>query len=100
MYQSFADTAFRHFFAVTLLLLAVAENIFAADLTIEEGAAWADKLTTWQNEVEDYGIDGELDAAQAAALHGWNSPESQRVFSEEQSVQDSLQNASLHNMIF
>ena len=41
MYQTFADKAFRHFLAVTLLLLAGAENIFAADLTIEEAGQLA-----------------------------------------------------------
>ncbi len=41
MYQSFADKAFRHLFALTLLLLAGAENIFAADLTIEEAGQLA-----------------------------------------------------------
>jgi len=41
MYQSFADKAFHRLCAVTLLLFAGAEVIFAADLTIEEASALA-----------------------------------------------------------
>ncbi|HID61346.1 MAG TPA: SWIM zinc finger domain-containing protein, partial [Anaerolineae bacterium] len=36
---------------------AFAEAILSADLSPEERAAWAEKLTAWQSEIENYGVD-------------------------------------------
>jgi uncharacterized Zn finger protein len=52
----------------------LAEAILSADLSPEERKAWADKLTTWQNEIEGYGIDEGFDVAIAAAELGWDYP--------------------------
>jgi uncharacterized Zn finger protein len=56
-----------------------AEAILSADLSPEEREAWADKLTAWQGEVEEYGIDEGFDAAIAAAQQGWDYPPLQAV---------------------
>jgi uncharacterized Zn finger protein len=56
----------------------LAEAILSADLSREERQAWAKKLTGWQNEIEDYGVEG-FDAAIAAAEQGWDYPPLQRV---------------------
>jgi uncharacterized Zn finger protein len=49
-----------------------AEAILSADLSVEERRDWAEKLTAWQGEVEDYGIDEGFDVAIAAAVQGWD----------------------------
>jgi len=49
-----------------------AEAILSADLSPEEGAAWAEKLTAWQGEIERYGIGEGFDVAIAAATQGWD----------------------------
>ncbi len=59
------------------------EAILSADLTAAEGKVWADKLTEWQAEVGDYGIDDSFDTAQAAAIQGWDYPSLQRVLQGE-----------------
>lgn len=51
-----------------------AEAILTADLSLAERKSWADKLTAWQNEIEDYGIDEGFDVAIAAAELGWDHP--------------------------
>jgi uncharacterized Zn finger protein len=56
-----------------------AEAILSADLSPEEREGWAEKLTVWQGEIEDYGIDEGFDAAIAAAVHGWDYPPLQAV---------------------
>lgn len=56
-----------------------AEAILSADLSPEESEEWADKLTTWQAEIEDYGIDEAFDAAIGAAVQGWDYPPLQAV---------------------
>jgi uncharacterized Zn finger protein len=53
---------------------AFAEAILSADLSPEERTAWAEKLTTWQGEIEGYGIDEGFDVAIAAATQGWDYP--------------------------
>jgi uncharacterized Zn finger protein len=55
------------------------EAILSADLSAEERRAWAEKLTEWQNEVEEYGVDEAFDAAIAAAHQGWDYPPLQEV---------------------
>jgi uncharacterized Zn finger protein len=58
---------------------ALAEAILSADLSPQERSAWADELTAWQGEIEDYGIDEGFDVAIAAATHGWDYPPLQRA---------------------
>jgi uncharacterized Zn finger protein len=55
------------------------EAILAADLTAAEGRAWAERLTSWQVEVDDYGVDEAFDSAQQAALERWDDPQLQRI---------------------
>ncbi|MBI3950210.1 MAG: SWIM zinc finger domain-containing protein [Acidobacteria bacterium] len=56
-----------------------AEAILGADLSPTERKKWAERLTDWQGEVEDYGIDEAFDVAIAAATQGWDYPPLQRV---------------------
>ncbi|UCC64258.1 MAG: hypothetical protein JSV36_04170 [Anaerolineae bacterium] len=58
------------------------EAALAADLSPAEREGWAVKLTRWQDEISDYGVDNVFDAAQAALLHGWDYPPLQRVLQE------------------
>jgi uncharacterized Zn finger protein len=55
------------------------EAILSADLSPEEREEWADRLTAWQAEIEDYGIDDAFGAAIGAALQGWDYPPLQAV---------------------
>lgn len=59
------------------------EAALVADLTSGEQEEWAQKLTGWQAEIGDYGIDDVFDAAQAALLHGWDYPPLQRALQGE-----------------
>jgi uncharacterized Zn finger protein len=52
-----------------------AEVLLSTDLSQEERAGWADMLTAWQREIEDYGVDEGFDIAVAAALSGWGDLE-------------------------
>jgi uncharacterized Zn finger protein len=54
-----------------------------ADLSLDEREQWAQKLTQWQGEIGDYGLDDVFDAAQAAVLQGWDYPPLQRVLRGE-----------------
>jgi uncharacterized Zn finger protein len=56
-----------------------AEALLSADLSSSERREWADKLTAWQNEIEDYGIDEGFDVAIAAAELSWDDPPLQQV---------------------
>ncbi len=56
-----------------------AEAILSGHLSPDEREAWADKLTAWQAEIEDYGIDEAFDAAIGAAVQGWDYPPLQAV---------------------
>ncbi|MBE7557117.1 MAG: SWIM zinc finger domain-containing protein [Anaerolineales bacterium] len=56
-----------------------AEAILSADLSREERKALAKKLTRWQGEVEEYGVDEGFDVAIAAAEQGWDYPPLQKV---------------------
>lgn len=58
---------------------AFAEAILSADLSEQERAAWADKLTAWQDEIGAYGLEEEFGVAIGAAEYGWNYPPLQRV---------------------
>jgi uncharacterized Zn finger protein len=55
------------------------EAILGADLSPEEREGWADRLTAWQAEIEDYGIDDAFDVAIGAAVQGWDFPPLQAV---------------------
>ncbi len=55
------------------------EAILSADLTREEREGWADQFSAWQEELDDYGVDEAFDAAETAALDGWDYPPLQRV---------------------
>ncbi|MBO0783354.1 MAG: hypothetical protein J2P37_31460, partial [Ktedonobacteraceae bacterium] len=55
------------------------EALLSADLNRKERKAWADRLTKWQGELDQYGVDEVLDCAAAAARDGWDSPPLQRV---------------------
>jgi uncharacterized Zn finger protein len=54
-------------------------GLVADDLSPEERQRWAQKLTRWQGEVDDYGIGSAFDLAQAAILQGWDYPPLKRV---------------------
>lgn len=56
-----------------------AEAILSADLSPAERQAWADRLTGWQEEIEDYGIDEGFNVAITAARLGWDHPPLQRA---------------------
>ncbi|GIK38245.1 MAG: hypothetical protein BroJett011_20780 [Chloroflexota bacterium] len=56
-----------------------AEAILSADLSREERKALAKKLTRWQGEVEEYGVDEGFDVAIAAAEQGWDYPPLQKA---------------------
>jgi uncharacterized Zn finger protein len=55
------------------------EALLSADLSSRERKAWANKLETWQQEIDDYGVEEVLAAAHEAALQGWDDPHLQRV---------------------
>jgi len=59
------------------------EACLVADLSPSERELWANKLTRWQGEISDYGVDDVFDAAQAAVLQGWDYPPLQRVLRGE-----------------
>lgn len=59
------------------------EAYLVADLSPSERELWAQKLTRWQGEISDYGLDDVFDAAQAAVLQGWDYPPLQRVLQGE-----------------
>ncbi len=58
---------------------AFAEAILSSDLSAQERQAWAAKLTAWQAEVDDYGIDDGFDVAIAAAQLWWDDERVQQV---------------------
>jgi uncharacterized Zn finger protein len=55
------------------------EALLSADLTRQERKSWADRLTSWQEELDDYGVDEAFDMAATAALDGWDYPPLRRV---------------------
>jgi uncharacterized Zn finger protein len=58
---------------------AFAEAILSADLSKAERDAWAERLSGWQQAIDDYGFDEGFDAAIAAARLGWDYPPLQRA---------------------
>jgi len=59
------------------------EAALVADLSAAEREQWAQKLTRWQGEIGDYGVDDVFETAQAAVLQGWDYPPLQRVLQGE-----------------
>ncbi|RME88471.1 MAG: SWIM zinc finger domain-containing protein [Anaerolineae bacterium] len=59
------------------------EALLTTDLTPEERREWADRLSAWQAEIDDYGVDDVFAPAQAAALQGWDFPPLLRVLKGE-----------------
>jgi uncharacterized Zn finger protein len=59
------------------------EAVLTADLTTRERQTWAEKLTRWQREVDDYGVDEAFEAAVAAVQQGWNYQPLVRVLQGE-----------------
>jgi uncharacterized Zn finger protein len=51
---------------------AFAEAILSADSSVEERRAWEKKLTRWQHEVQEYGVDEAFGPAIGAAKFGWD----------------------------
>ncbi len=49
------------------------EALLSADLSSKERKAWANKLKTWQQEIDDYGVEEVFEAAQQAARRGDDS---------------------------
>ncbi len=66
---------------------AVAEAILTADLSEQERDDWANRLTAWQGELDDYGIEDGFNVAIAAAVQGWDYAPLQRVLQEGQITQ-------------
>jgi uncharacterized Zn finger protein len=60
-----------------------AEALLSTDLSPDERDAWDAKLTAWQAEIEEYGVDEGFDVAIAAAELGWDHPPLQRVLRGE-----------------
>src|SRR5437764_1425820 len=57
----------------------LAELILTSDLAPAERQTWAERLAAWQSEAAEYGIDTAFEAAQVAAVQGWDDPELQRM---------------------
>jgi len=55
------------------LVPAWSEALLSADLDQQERKTWAACLTTWQRELDQYGVDEAFDCAIAAAHDGWDS---------------------------
>jgi uncharacterized Zn finger protein len=60
-----------------------AEAILTADLTPAERRTWAERLADWHTEAAEYGIDAAFEAAQVAAVQGWDDPELQQMLRGE-----------------
>ncbi len=63
--------------------LAWAEAFLTVPLSHSQRLAWADKLTGWAREVDEYGIEDAFDIPQTAALQGWDDPDLRRVLNGE-----------------
>ncbi len=55
------------------------EALLSADMPDKERKSWAAKLDSWQQGLDDYGVDDVFAAAQAAATQGWDYPPLKRV---------------------
>ncbi len=59
------------------------EALLTADLTTTEREEWVERLAEWQDEISNYGVEEVFNAAQAAAIQGWDYPPLQRVLRGE-----------------
>ena len=59
------------------------EAILSADLSPAERTTWAKRLSKWQAEVDDYGIDEAFRPAVTAAEQGWDYPPLLRILQGE-----------------
>ncbi len=57
----------------------LAEAILQADLTVAERKKWHDKITNWQADSDDYGVDESWEIALEAATQGWDYPPLQKA---------------------
>ncbi len=55
------------------------EALLSADLSRKERESWAAQLDTWQQELDDYGVDDVFAAPHEAAIQGWDYPPLRRV---------------------
>jgi len=55
------------------------EALLSADLSPKERKVWANKLETWQQEIDDYGVEEVFEAAHEAVHRGWDDPQLQHV---------------------
>ena len=63
------------------------EALLTADLTPKQRRAWANRLTHWQGELDEYGIEDAFDAAIAASTQGWDYPPLVKVLQGETTVE-------------
>jgi uncharacterized Zn finger protein len=63
------------------------EALLTADLTPKERRAWAKRLTDWQGELDEYGMEDAFDAAIAASTQGWDYPPLVKVLQGETTVE-------------
>jgi uncharacterized Zn finger protein len=56
-----------------------AEALLSVDLSSQERKTWAKRLTDWQEDLDDYGVDDAFAVAAAAALDSWDYPPLKRV---------------------
>jgi uncharacterized Zn finger protein len=59
------------------------EALLSADLAPKERKSWAKRLSQWQSELEEDGVEAAFDAAAAAARDGWDKPALLRVLQGE-----------------
>jgi len=65
------------------------EALLSADLSSKERKVWAQKLESWQQEIDAYGVDDVFAAAHDAALQSWDDPQLQHVLQGTDSENDS-----------
>jgi hypothetical protein len=56
-----------------------AEALLSVDLNRQERKTWAKRLTDWQEDLDDYGVDDAFAVAATAARDGWDAPALKRV---------------------
>src|SRR5713226_6169718 len=65
------------------------EALLSADLSSQERKVWAGKLETWQQEIDDYGVEEVFAVAHEAAIRGWDDPQLSHVLQGTHSENDS-----------
>jgi uncharacterized Zn finger protein len=56
-----------------------AEALLTADLSAEEREIWAGRLAAWAEEADQYGVVDAFEAAEMAAVQGWDDPNLRRM---------------------